>query len=163
MLILTLQIIAWTAVMAVVLLWPAGTLAYPGGWAFADEERASEELSEFSTPDRKIDRRSACHDYSRDQHRRRHDRHGIRIVAVGTAGRILPRAARSEWHAATLAGVQPQRHPIAAIEPNELFPRQKWFYSYSCIWTLRMYHYVCTLRALQAARRSAATPTATGE
>jgi protein-S-isoprenylcysteine O-methyltransferase Ste14 len=34
MLILTLQIIAWTAVMAVVLLWPAGTLAYPGGWAF---------------------------------------------------------------------------------------------------------------------------------
>jgi hypothetical protein len=34
MLILTLQILAWTAVMAVVLLWPAGTLAYPGGWAF---------------------------------------------------------------------------------------------------------------------------------
>jgi hypothetical protein len=34
MLILTLQIIAWTAVMAVVLLWPAGTLAYPGGWNF---------------------------------------------------------------------------------------------------------------------------------
>jgi protein-S-isoprenylcysteine O-methyltransferase Ste14 len=34
MLILTLQIIAWTAAMAVVLLWPAGTLAYPGGWAF---------------------------------------------------------------------------------------------------------------------------------
>jgi protein-S-isoprenylcysteine O-methyltransferase Ste14 len=34
MLILSLQIIAWTAVMAIVLLWPAGTLAYPGGWAF---------------------------------------------------------------------------------------------------------------------------------
>jgi protein-S-isoprenylcysteine O-methyltransferase Ste14 len=34
MLILTLHIIAWTVVMAVVLLWPAGTLAYPGGWAF---------------------------------------------------------------------------------------------------------------------------------
>ena len=34
MLILALQIIAWTAVMAIVLLWPAGTLAYPGGWAF---------------------------------------------------------------------------------------------------------------------------------
>jgi protein-S-isoprenylcysteine O-methyltransferase Ste14 len=34
MLILTLQILAWTAVMAVMLLWPAGTLAYPGGWAF---------------------------------------------------------------------------------------------------------------------------------
>jgi len=34
MLILALQIIAWTVVMAVVLLWPAGTLAYPGGWAF---------------------------------------------------------------------------------------------------------------------------------
>jgi len=34
MLILALQIIAWTAVMAMVLLWPAGTLAYPGGWAF---------------------------------------------------------------------------------------------------------------------------------
>jgi protein-S-isoprenylcysteine O-methyltransferase Ste14 len=34
MLILTLKIIGWTAVMAVVLLWPAGTLAYPGGWAF---------------------------------------------------------------------------------------------------------------------------------
>jgi protein-S-isoprenylcysteine O-methyltransferase Ste14 len=34
MLILTFQIIAWTAVMAVVLLWPAGTLAYPGAWAF---------------------------------------------------------------------------------------------------------------------------------
>jgi protein-S-isoprenylcysteine O-methyltransferase Ste14 len=33
-LILALQIIAWTIVMAVVLLWPAGTLAYPGGWAF---------------------------------------------------------------------------------------------------------------------------------
>src|SRR5215510_7331401 len=34
MLILTLQILAWIALMAVVLLWPAGTLAYPGGWAF---------------------------------------------------------------------------------------------------------------------------------
>jgi protein-S-isoprenylcysteine O-methyltransferase Ste14 len=34
MVILTLQIIAWTAVMAIVLLWPAGTLAYPGAWAF---------------------------------------------------------------------------------------------------------------------------------
>jgi len=34
MLILTLQILVWTAVMAVVLLWPAGTLAYPGAWAF---------------------------------------------------------------------------------------------------------------------------------
>jgi protein-S-isoprenylcysteine O-methyltransferase Ste14 len=34
MLTLTLQIVAWTAVMAIVLLWPAGTLAYPGGWAF---------------------------------------------------------------------------------------------------------------------------------
>ena len=34
MVILTLQIIAWTAVMAVVLLWPAGTFRYPGGWAF---------------------------------------------------------------------------------------------------------------------------------
>jgi protein-S-isoprenylcysteine O-methyltransferase Ste14 len=34
MVLLTLQILAWTAVMAAVLLWPAGTLAYPGGWAF---------------------------------------------------------------------------------------------------------------------------------
>jgi protein-S-isoprenylcysteine O-methyltransferase Ste14 len=34
MLILTLQIIVWTAVMAVALLWPAGTVAYPGAWAF---------------------------------------------------------------------------------------------------------------------------------
>jgi hypothetical protein len=34
MLTLTLKIIAWTAVMAVVLLWPAGTLASPGGGAF---------------------------------------------------------------------------------------------------------------------------------
>ena len=34
MLIVMLQMIAWTAVMAIVLLWPAGTLAYPGGWAF---------------------------------------------------------------------------------------------------------------------------------
>src|SRR4029453_15696478 len=34
MLILTLQVITWTAVMGLVLLWPAGTLAYPGGWAF---------------------------------------------------------------------------------------------------------------------------------
>jgi protein-S-isoprenylcysteine O-methyltransferase Ste14 len=34
MLILTAQIIAWTAVMAAVLLWPAGTIKYPGGWAF---------------------------------------------------------------------------------------------------------------------------------
>jgi protein-S-isoprenylcysteine O-methyltransferase Ste14 len=34
MLILTLQILGWTAVMAVVLLWPAGTFAYAGGWAF---------------------------------------------------------------------------------------------------------------------------------
>jgi protein-S-isoprenylcysteine O-methyltransferase Ste14 len=34
MAILTLQIVAWTAVMAVVLLWPAGTVRYPGGWAF---------------------------------------------------------------------------------------------------------------------------------
>jgi protein-S-isoprenylcysteine O-methyltransferase Ste14 len=34
MLILTFQIIAWTAVMAVVVLWPAGTRACPGGWAF---------------------------------------------------------------------------------------------------------------------------------
>jgi protein-S-isoprenylcysteine O-methyltransferase Ste14 len=34
MLILTLQILAWSVLMAVLLLWPAGTLAYPGGWAF---------------------------------------------------------------------------------------------------------------------------------
>jgi protein-S-isoprenylcysteine O-methyltransferase Ste14 len=34
MALLTLQILAWTAVMAAALLWPAGTLAYPGGWAF---------------------------------------------------------------------------------------------------------------------------------
>jgi protein-S-isoprenylcysteine O-methyltransferase Ste14 len=32
--ILTLQILAWSAVMAVAVLWPAGTLAYPGGWGF---------------------------------------------------------------------------------------------------------------------------------
>ncbi|HWK68814.1 MAG TPA: isoprenylcysteine carboxylmethyltransferase family protein [Rhizobiaceae bacterium] len=29
-----LQLVAWTAVIAVLLLWPAGTLAYPGAWAF---------------------------------------------------------------------------------------------------------------------------------
>jgi protein-S-isoprenylcysteine O-methyltransferase Ste14 len=34
MLTVALQIIAWTVVMAIVLLWPAGTLAYPGAWAF---------------------------------------------------------------------------------------------------------------------------------
>ncbi len=29
-----LQLLAWTAFMAVLLLWPAGTLAYPGAWVF---------------------------------------------------------------------------------------------------------------------------------
>jgi protein-S-isoprenylcysteine O-methyltransferase Ste14 len=29
-----LQIVVWTAIMAAMILWPAGTLAYPGGWAF---------------------------------------------------------------------------------------------------------------------------------
>jgi protein-S-isoprenylcysteine O-methyltransferase Ste14 len=29
-----LQILAWTVFMAILILWPAGTLAYPGGWAF---------------------------------------------------------------------------------------------------------------------------------
>jgi protein-S-isoprenylcysteine O-methyltransferase Ste14 len=29
-----LQLAAWTAFMAVLLLWPAGTLAYPGAWGF---------------------------------------------------------------------------------------------------------------------------------
>jgi protein-S-isoprenylcysteine O-methyltransferase Ste14 len=29
-----LQLLAWTVFMAVLILWPAGTLAYPGGWAF---------------------------------------------------------------------------------------------------------------------------------
>lgn len=29
-----LQLLAWTALMAVSILWPAGTLAYPGAWAF---------------------------------------------------------------------------------------------------------------------------------
>ncbi|MFH0301058.1 isoprenylcysteine carboxylmethyltransferase family protein [Bradyrhizobium sp. 31Argb] len=30
----TLQIVVWTAIVAAMILWPAGTLAYPGGWAF---------------------------------------------------------------------------------------------------------------------------------
>jgi len=34
MLILSAQIIAWIAIIAVTLLWPAGTLDYPGAWAF---------------------------------------------------------------------------------------------------------------------------------
>lgn len=29
-----LQNIVWIAALGVVLFWPAGTLAYPGGWAF---------------------------------------------------------------------------------------------------------------------------------
>ncbi len=29
-----LQLVAWTAFMAALILWPAGTLAYPGAWAF---------------------------------------------------------------------------------------------------------------------------------
>jgi protein-S-isoprenylcysteine O-methyltransferase Ste14 len=29
-----LQLAAWTAIMAVLILWPAGTLAYPAAWAF---------------------------------------------------------------------------------------------------------------------------------
>src|SRR5262245_30502263 len=29
-----LQLVAWTVLTAVLILWPAGTIAYPGGWAF---------------------------------------------------------------------------------------------------------------------------------
>jgi protein-S-isoprenylcysteine O-methyltransferase Ste14 len=29
-----LQVLAWTIFMAILVLWPAGTLAYPGAWAF---------------------------------------------------------------------------------------------------------------------------------
>ena len=29
-----LQLVAWTGFMAALILWPAGTLAYPGAWAF---------------------------------------------------------------------------------------------------------------------------------
>ena len=29
-----LQLLVWTAIMAALILWPAGTLAYPGAWAF---------------------------------------------------------------------------------------------------------------------------------
>jgi protein-S-isoprenylcysteine O-methyltransferase Ste14 len=34
MVIYLLQTLLWTAFMAALVLWPAGTLAYPGGWAF---------------------------------------------------------------------------------------------------------------------------------
>jgi protein-S-isoprenylcysteine O-methyltransferase Ste14 len=34
MLRLSLQILAWTAVLGVVLFWPAGTFHYPGGWVY---------------------------------------------------------------------------------------------------------------------------------
>lgn len=29
-----LQVVLWTALLAALIFWPAGTLAYPGGWAF---------------------------------------------------------------------------------------------------------------------------------
>ena len=34
MLILALKIVVWTALMGIVVLWPAGTFAYAGGWGF---------------------------------------------------------------------------------------------------------------------------------
>ena len=34
MVVYLLQLVAWTAFMAALILWPAGTLAYPGAWAF---------------------------------------------------------------------------------------------------------------------------------
>ena len=34
MLIYLLQLVAWTVFVAALVLWPAGTLAYPGGWVF---------------------------------------------------------------------------------------------------------------------------------
>jgi protein-S-isoprenylcysteine O-methyltransferase Ste14 len=37
MIVTLLQLVIWTAVMAALVLWPAGTLAYPGGWAFIGE------------------------------------------------------------------------------------------------------------------------------
>ena len=34
MIVYLLQALLWIAFMAAAILWPAGTLAYPGGWAF---------------------------------------------------------------------------------------------------------------------------------